>query len=188
MNKLNRLHTRMKPFAMAIALVVLATALAVDAMAQQIECSSPARKVAAVTNPAGHVITTRYQLDVPNLQTLLTTTINAKRGCLVAHLSGSARITDNYVVFQVRVDGVPMEGHLPGLVGVPTPVVFVSIDASPANDDEQFVDPTKVVAYNFFTQLDRGTHTVEVLAAGGSNILAPFFPSVNSLVLTLEYR
>jgi hypothetical protein len=179
----------MKLFAMAVALVMLATAFAVDAMAQQIECSSPARKVAAVTNPAGHVITTKYQLDNPNLQTLLTTTINAKRGCLVAHLSGLARITDNYIVFQVRVDGVPMEGHLPGYGTVATPVVFVSIDSgSPPYDDEQFIDPTKVVAYNFFTQLDDGAHTVEVLAAAGSNILSPFFPSVNSLVMTLEYR
>jgi hypothetical protein len=43
--------------------------------AQQIECSSPVRNVAAVTNPAGHVITTRYQFDTPNLQPLLATTI-----------------------------------------------------------------------------------------------------------------
>jgi hypothetical protein len=178
----------MKHFAMATALVVLATAFPVDAVAQQIECSSPVRNVTGVTNPAGHVITTKYQLDNPNLQTLLTTTISSGHGCLVAHLSGLARITDNYVVFQVRVDGVPMKGHLPGLAGFATPVVFVSIDSGAANDDEQFIDPTKVVAYNFFTQLDAGTHTVEVLAAAGSNIVSPDFPSVNSLVLTLEYR
>ena len=174
---------------MAAVLVLWATALAVDAMAQQIECSSPVRNVTAVTNPAGHVITTKYQIDNPNLQPLLTTRINAGNGCLVAHLSGLARITDNYVVFQVRVDGVPLEGHLPGIGGVATPVVFVSIDSgNPPYDDEQFIDPTKVVAYNFFTQLDSGTHTVEVLGAAGSNIVSPFFPTVNSLVLTLEYR
>jgi hypothetical protein len=173
---------------MATALVMLSTGFAVDAIAQQIECSSPVRGVSAVTNPAGHVITTKYQLDNPNLQTLLTTTIQAGRGCLIAHMSGLARITDNYVVFQVRVDGVPMEGHLPGIGGVATPVVFVQLDANSVNDDEQFIDPTKVVAYNFFKQVDAGAHTVEVLAAAGSNIVAPDFPTVIALVLTLEYR
>ena len=54
----------------------------------KIECSSPVRNVAGVTNPAGHVITTKYQFDNPNLQTLLTTTISSGQGCLVAHLSG----------------------------------------------------------------------------------------------------
>ena len=34
-------------------------------------------------------------------------------------------------------------------------MVFVSIDSGAANDDEQFIDPTKVVAYNFFTQLEQ---------------------------------
>jgi hypothetical protein len=103
--------------------------------AQQIECSSPVRNVAAVTNPAGHVITTRYQFDTPNLQPLLATTIESGDGCLVAHLSGQVRITDNYVAFQVRVDGVPLEGQLP-LPLYTTPVVFVAIDSSTANQDE----------------------------------------------------
>jgi hypothetical protein len=180
-------NTRMKLFAMAMALVLLATALAVNAVAQQIECSSDVKQVKAVTNPAGHVITTKYQFDTPNLQPLLTTTIDAGEGCLVAHLSGQARITDNYIVFQVRVDGVPMEGQLP-LPLFTTPVVFVSIDAGNANDDEQFIDPTKVVAYNFFTRVPKGAHTVEVMAAAGSNIDPANPPSVTHLVLTLEYR
>jgi hypothetical protein len=176
-----------KLLAMAIALVMLTIPFGIDATAQQIECSSPVRNVSAVTNPAGHVITTRYQLDTPNLQPLLSTTIEAGAGCLVAHLSGQARITDNYVVFQVRVDGVPLEGQLP-LPTFTTPVVFVSIDSGTANDDEQFIDPTKVVSYNFFAQVSKGTHTVEVLGAAGSNIVSPNFPTVTHLVLTLEYR
>jgi len=171
----------------ALGVVVLSAAFAGDAAAQQVECSSPIRNVTAVTRPAGHVITTRYQLDSPNLQPLLSTTIVSGDGCLVAHLSGQVRITDNYVVFQVRVDGVPMEGQVP-LPTFTTPVVFVSIDSGPANDDEQFIDPTKVVSYNFFARVPRGTHTVEVLGAAGSNIVAPNFPTATHLVLTLEYR
>jgi hypothetical protein len=77
-------------------------------------------KRGAVTNPAGHVITTRYQFDTPNLQ--------------------------------------PGQRPLPLLT---TPVVFVAIDFSTANDDEQFIDPTKVVSYNFFTTIPKGTHLVE---------------------------
>ena len=59
-----------------------------DAGAQQVECSSAVRNIAAVTNPAGHVITTKYQFDTPNLQPLLSTTIESGEGCLIAHLSG----------------------------------------------------------------------------------------------------
>jgi hypothetical protein len=68
------------------------------------------------------------------------------------------------------------------------PVVFVAIDSSTANDDEQFIDPTKPVSYNFFTRIPRGVHTVEVLGAAGSNIDPGNPPTVTHLVLTLEYR
>ena len=158
-----------------------------DARAQQVECSSPVRNVAAVTNPAGHVITTRYQLDTPNLQPLLSTTIESGEGCLVAHLSGQVRITDNYVAFQVRVDGVPLEGQVP-LPLFTTPVVFVAIDSGTVNQDEQFIDPTKVVSYNFFTNIPKGTHLVEVLGAAGSGIDPANRPTATHLVLTLAYR
>jgi hypothetical protein len=170
----------------AAGLVVLGASVT-DARAQQIECSSAVRNVAAVTNPAGHVITTRYQFDTPNLQPLLATTIESGEGCLIAHLSGQVRITDNYVAFQVRVDGVPLEGQLP-LPLFTTPVVFVAIDSSTANDDEQFIDPTKVVSYNFFTMIPKGTHLVEVLGAAGSGIDPGNRPTATHLVLTLEYR
>jgi len=174
----------------AVALV-LTTGFAVDAAAQQVECTGPVRSVTAITNPAGHVISARYQStdpNDPNLQQLLSTTIQTpEEGCVIAHLSGQVRITDNYVAFQVRVDGVPMEGQLP-LPTFSTPVVFVAIDASTANDDEQYIDPTKAVAYNFFTRVPRGSHTVEVLGAAGSGIDRKNRPTATHLVLTLEYR
>jgi len=170
----------------AAGLVVLGASVT-DVRAQQIECSSAVRNVTAVTNPAGHVITTKYQSDTPNLQPLLATTIESGEGCLIAHLSGQVRITDNYVAFQVRVDGVPLEGQLP-LPLFTTPVVFVAIDSSTANQDEQFIDPTKVVSYNFFTNIAKGTHLVEVLGAAGSGIDPANRPTATHLVLTLEYR
>jgi len=93
----------------------------------------------------------------------------------------------NYMAFQVRVDGVPLEGQVP-LPLFTTPVVFVSIDASTANDDEQFIDPTKPVAYNFFIEVPKGSHVVEVLGAAGSGIDPANPPTATHLVLTLEYR
>ena len=170
----------------AAGLVVLGASVT-DARAQQVECSSAVRNVAAVTNPAGHVISTKYQFDTPNLQPLLSTTIESGDGCLIAHLSGQVRITDNYVAFQVRVDGVPLEGQIP-LPTFTTPVVFVTIDSGTANDDEQFIDPTKPVSYNFFTMIPKGTHLVEVLGAAGSGIDPANRPTVTHLVLTLAYR
>ena len=43
----------------------------------------------------------------------------------------------------MRVDGVALEGQLP-LPLFTTPVVFVAIDSNTDNQDEQFIDPTKV--------------------------------------------
>lgn len=174
----------------AIILGALLMGISVSAAyGQTVECSSKADRVKGVTNPNGHLITTKFQFDVPNLQPLLTTTITTSGppSCVVAHLSGLARITDNYVVFQVRIDGVPMNGHT-FLPGVNTPVVFRGIDANPQFEDEQFIDPTKSVSYNFFATVGPGDHTVEVMAAAGSNIIAGFEPSVHAFVLTLEYR
>ena len=181
MNTKNR-----KTALVAFALAALIAAFAVEAAAQQVECSAPADKVTGVTNPNGHYIHKKYQFDA-EMQTLLTTTIQSDGGCLIAHLSGQVRITDNYVAFQVRVDGVPLQGQVP-LPLYTKPVVFVSIDSSTANDDEQYIDPTKAVAYNFFSRLPRGTHVVEVLGAAGSWIADDNPPTATHLVLTLEYR
>ena len=181
------MNTRIrKPALVAFALAALTTAFAGEAAAQQIECSAPADKVTGVTNPNGYYLHKKYQVD-PDMQPLLTTTIQSDGGCLIAHLSGQVRITDNYVAFQVRVDGVPLQGQLP-LPLYTKPVVFVAIDSSPVNDDEQYIDPTKPVSYNFFSRLPRGVHTVEVLGAAGSNIDPANPPTVTHLVLTLEYR
>lgn len=163
---------------------------AVTAMGQEIRYSSAAGKVAAVTNPSGHKIltTSKFNIFGQKFQRLISTRIYTGRGCIIAHLSGLARITDNYVVFQVRVDGVPMKGHTL-MPGIPTqPVVYCAIDSGAAPlDDEQWIDPTKVFSYNLFNMVSTGTHTVEVLGAGGNNVILDNEPTVNALVLTLEY-
>ena len=173
----------------AIIISVLITGLtASTAFGQQVDCTGKADRVTAVTNPNGHLITTKFQFDTPNLQNLLITRINTTgpTTCVVAHLSGLARITDNYVVFQVRIDGVPMNGHT-FLPGVDTPIVFRTIDSNTEYQDEQFIDPTKVVSYNFFAEVPAGIHAVQVRGAAGSNILPGLEPTLQAFVLTLEY-
>jgi hypothetical protein len=170
-----------------VALVAFMALFAADARAQQVSCTSPAGKVTAVTNPAGHTISAKYQDELQPMQSLLKTRILATAdGCLIAHLSGQVRITDNYVAFQVRVDGVPLEGQL--LVPpYSRPIVFVALDSNADNQDEQYIDPTKVVSFNMFTRLQSGVHVVEVLGAAGSGIDTGNKPTVSRLVLTLEY-
>ena len=75
-------------------LFALTALFAADAGAQQVQCSSIASKVTAVMNPVGHEIKKKYQFDA-QMQTLLRTTITTEEGCLIAHLSGQVRITDN---------------------------------------------------------------------------------------------
>jgi hypothetical protein len=161
--------------------------LAPDAAAQQVECRGSAPNVRAVTAPDYHYVTTRFQFDTPNLQPLLTTSIfvsGTTASCVIAHFSALARITDNYIVFQVRIDGMPMLGHLSAIGPYATPAIFASID----DEAEQLSDPSKVVAYNFFARVRPGFHTVQVMVAAGSGIDPNNLPQVGSPVLTLEYR
>lgn len=157
------------------------------AVGEPVACRSSAGTVKAITLPGYHPIKTRFQFDNPNLEPLMGTQVSVTgtgMSCIVAHFSTHARITDNYIVFQVRVDGVPMEGHLGSYGTVATPVIETNLQ-DPA---EQTTDLPRIVAYNFFKKVMPGTHTVEVLAAAGSNIAPGQEPSVGSPVLTLEYR
>ena len=166
---------------------VMSLALAGAVEAQQVTCRRPATKVRAIGLPGNHNITTRFQLDTPNLQTLMSTTVTVSgkgASCLIADLSALTRITDNYVVYQVRVDGVPMEGQVGGWAGVADPVVPVMFD----DEDEQFVDPFRILSYNFFQSVSPGQHLVEVMVAAGSNIAPGLEPQVVSPVLTIHYR
>src|SRR5215218_9578330 len=106
-------------------LFIAAAALfsAAPASAQQTECAGVATKVKAVSLTDYQKVKALFQfpdfIDFPdgNLQQLMSTDVTVDgpgRSCLVATFSAMALPTDNYLVFQVRVDGVPMEGHLSG--------------------------------------------------------------------------
>ena len=173
-------------------LICLVTAVASLAMpqnglAETVSCQDASLHVNAVALSGNHNITAKFQLDTPNLQLLMRTRIvveGTTPGCVVADLSALTRITDNYVVYQVRIDGVPMEGQTGGFAGVADPVIIATFD----DPDEQLVDPFRIVSYTFFKKVPPGVHLIEVMVAGGSNILPGFEPQVVSPVLTVRYR
>lgn len=186
---LSTLHRRMA----YACLLATASWGAVDALAKPIRCTDKAYVVTAVAEPLSQQITAAFQVPNTPMQVVLKTDIETSdTTCLVVHLSGLTRITDNYVVFQVSVDGVPMDAgqYLTGLASPDTPVTAVSIDALSAApyNDEQFIDPTKTFAFNFFTVVKAGVHTVTVSTAAGSGVIPGNYSTVHNLVLTMSYR
>ena len=104
--------------------------------------------------------------------------------CLIVHFSALAEPQDNHVMFQVRVDGQPMQGHAIFPYSIPTvqaPVVW-----DPEETDKNL---TRMVAYSFFAAIGPGTHKIELRFAGccgltnGVNVIA----LVRNAVLTLQY-
>jgi hypothetical protein len=173
--------------AIALATLVIAIPLAPvpgQASHNQVECESRSTHVKAVTSPGTHFITTIAQVPPHILEPLLSTTVEVGGGrpsCLIAHFSTIARVIDNYIVFQVTVDGVPMQGHnFGGAPLIPIPIVQETKFAADSAVD-------KMVAYNFFAEVQPGDHTVEVLVGAGSGIDPLVLPFVYSPTLTLEY-
>ena len=153
------------------------------ARAETIACRSATTAVKAVTIAEDYfAVKTRFQLDRPNLQPMLETSIlvpGTTPSCVVAYFSAVVRPTDNYMVFQVTVDGVPMQGHTVSYAQPNTPIVL--------EPEETDLNQPRMVAHQFFLRVSPGTHTVRVSVAGGSNIVAPFFPTVEAPVLSLHY-
>lgn len=170
-------------------LTVLAFAPSVKGQAGQIECESKSKTIKVVTveiyqgadavfnNPGDG---TGHFSSVP----LLSATIDVggrQRTCVVARFSAEAIPLDNYIVFQVRIDGVPMKGHLPSFAGIATPVVF--------DVEETDKNLERMVSHDFFALVEPGVHRVEVLFAGCCSQAPPPPPYsyVGASVLTLEY-
>lgn len=165
-------------------IVVVAALSGVAAYADTVVCRSEVRTVKAVTITEPYFqVSRRFQIDVPNMEPLLTTKIlvnGPRQSCIVADFSAVVRPTDNYLVFQVTVDGVAMLGHTFTFPQPQTPVVIEM--------EETDLNAQRMVAHQFFLRVPPGPHTVTVNVAGGSNIVAPFYPTIEAPVLTLHYR
>ena len=169
-----------------VRIAIAAGVLAVPglARAENVVCRSTTDTVKAVTIAEDYFpVTTRFQLDTPNLQPLLETSISvtgSAPSCVLATFSAVVRPTDNYMVFQVTLDGVPMLGHT---VTYPHPLTPVVIET-----EETDLNQPRMVSHQFFLKVAPGVHTVTVNVAAGSNIVAPFFPTVEAPVLSLHYK
>jgi hypothetical protein len=115
---------------------------------------------------------------------LLNMNVRTSSKCLVAHLSTFPFPADNHIVFQVRVDGIPMEGHHPNLFGFGVPAV------SDPNRTDEFVDVPRMASYTFFKPVNPGVHKVEVLFAGCCSGTTGVSNGsvVTGATLTLQYR
>ena len=138
-------------------LVAVAVALASHAAgADTIVCRRTTNTVKAVTIAEDYfAVTTRFQLGVPNLQPLMSTSIHVNGpglSCLVAEFSAVVKPTDNYMVFQVTIDGVPMLGHTRAVPKPTTPVVIES--------EETDQNLPRMVSHQFFVRVAPGNHVV----------------------------
>lgn len=162
-----------------------------NAQQEQLECASKTTQVKAVStqgvNRSAFNFTSELHPGALDPTPLLTTTVktSGKSSCLFAHFSAYARPADNHLIFQVRVDGQPMEGHAPDFVGFGVPIV-----SEPNTTEIEVFDVPRMAAYNFFKEVGPGDHTVEVrLAACCGDPAGEFgLVIVDAAVLTLEYK
>jgi hypothetical protein len=160
----------------------------VETSAVPVECGSSAGrvKIASLQDYQPTYSTFNYPADGQgHFDTLMATSINVAgqgRSCIVAHFSAMGYPLDNAIVFQVRVDGKPMKGHLSSVANVPTPAVF--------DPEETDLNLPRMVSYTFFDQVTPGLHQVEVLFAGCCSAAPPVGVSAwaGSPVLALHYR
>jgi hypothetical protein len=122
-------------------------------------------------------------------QPLLTVTIETKTGgCVIANFSANTRPSDNAVAYQVRMDGVPLEGHitagLPGAGNITVPFVVEPDDGSGAK-------PMRMGSFTFFGQAKPGRHKIEVLLAAccsANTGTPPGNMQVDNATLVVQYN
>jgi hypothetical protein len=180
---MSRRTHRLRPHVTFSLVALAALFIPSAASAEPIACRSLAATVKAVTISEDYFKVTRYfQFDTPNLEPMLETTISVtgtSPSCVVASFSAVAKPSDNYLVFQVTVDGVPMLGHTRLYVDPNTPVVIET--------EETDMNQPRMVAHQFFLRVNPGVHTVRVSVARGSGP-GPFDPTIEAPVLTLQYN
>ena len=155
---------------------------------RQAACDSDITRIKSVTRPNFTPTMVDFEASGGGLDPtpLLQTTVNVAgedRSCLVVNFSTMARPLDDYIVFQVRVDGVPMEGHLSSFGGFATPVV--------ADPEETNKKLPRMVAYTFFKEVSPGPHRVQVFFAGCCSVNPPAGSErarAGSPVLAVHYR
>jgi hypothetical protein len=96
----------------------------------------------------------------------------SNQSCIIATFSALALPSDNWVVFQVLVDGQPMHGHMSSGeffedMGYSELATYVK-PATPLVGDPEETNKNlfRMLSYTFFMPVTQGTHTIEVKWAG----------------------
>lgn len=120
---------------------------------------------------------------------LLSATINAKNSsCVVVNFSANTYIADNSVMYQVRMDGVPMEGHLtsvlPAVGNSAQPIVLEG------DEDGAATKTYRMSSYSFFGKASPGNHKIEVMVAGccSANISGSPVVVADNATLIVQYN
>ena len=176
-------HTHRLPAAVAFGVSAFVALLMPDlSAAETIACRSLAPTVKAVTIAEDYFpVTTLFQFSDPILQPLLETTISVTGPgltCVVANFSAVVKPSDNYMVFQVTLDNVPMHGHTRLYVHPEVPVVIET--------EETDLNQPRMIAHQFFLRVLPGVHTVRVSVAQGSGG-GPQNSTVEAPVLSVHY-
>jgi len=134
------------------------------------------------TDQFGRADPTGYFDPMPLISTDIATTL--PRTCLIVHFSALVEPQDNHVMFQVLVDGSPMEGH--AIFPYSLPIVQAPVVWDPEESEKNV---TRMVAYSFFATVAPGKHTVDVRFAGCCGLTGgvTVISVVRNSVLTLEY-
>lgn len=102
--------------------------------------------------------------------------------CVLARFSAEAMPLDNHIVYQVRLDGAPMRGHLPGFIGIAAPVI--------ADAEETDLNLERIISHDFFAVVEPGRHRVDVFFAGCCSGAPPpnsLYAYSGGNVLTLQF-
>jgi hypothetical protein len=112
---------------------------------------------------------------------LFTTSVkSSSQSCIIATLSTLAKPHDNWIMFQVLVDGKPMYGHVSSdefftEIGYPELTAYVKpareLVGDPEAGDKNLY---RMLSYTFYMPVGQGTHTVEVKWAGCCTLIGPY--------------
>jgi hypothetical protein len=134
---------------------------------RSVTCNGDLNAVAAVSLGQERRTTTVFNNNggVFDSPPLLSTSIEIKNSsCVVVHFSANTFVADNSVVYQVRMDGVPMEGHItsviPSMNNTAQPIVMEGDEDGPATKTY------RMSSFSFFSKVSPGKHKIEVMVAG----------------------
>ena len=135
---------------------------------RQSACVTPAQQVTGVATTVRHVATVNFIATGGRFHAtpLISATVEVTqpRSCLVVQFQPKAHPDTEYLVYQVRVNGVPMQGQWESLFVRGAPPAFeqpgFGIDRSgnPGN-------PQSLTTFPFLQTVQPGTYVVEVLYA-----------------------